>query len=197
MAEIMLTAEDIEKAESYIPIEKKKAMAELMTTFCVEEYADPNDGRVVKLPPQYRENRMSRQMFLMGVLAEMYLKKEYRYQKIHYMAGDEVVEKEVPLFMDADDYNDWAGSHVLNQLERMKKRRDALADKVYDLMGDFKLFENMLLGAIRDEVSARNDPASRLSAVLAMNGSEAAVAEAKANARAELAARESAGGEKP
>ena len=182
MAKIILTAEDIKRADSYLPIEKKKAMAELMTTFCVEERKDPNDGKVLPLPPQARENRMIRQMFLMGVLAEMYLHKKVRYQTIRYERDDEAVEKPIPLLMDADEYNDWAESAVLNQLERLKKKKDDVADKIFDLLSDFRLFENMLLGAIRDEIAARNDPADRLAVILAMNSAPETIEAAKAEA---------------
>ena len=138
MAKIILTAEDVKNADSYVDVEKKKMMAELMTTFCVEERQDPNDGRVLPLPPQARENRMIRQMFLMGVLAEMYFHKKVKYQTIRIEKDGKSTEKAIALLMDADEYNEWASSAVFNQLERLKKKRDDVADKVFDLTADFR-----------------------------------------------------------
>ena len=192
MAKIILTAEDVKNADSYVDVEKKKMMAELMTTFCVEERQDPNDGRVLPLPPQARENRMIRQMFLMGVLAEMYFHKKVKYQTIRIEKDGKSTEKAIALLMDADEYNEWASSAVFNQLERLKKKRDDVADKVFDLTADFRLFESMLLGAIRDEIAARNDPADRLASILAMNSAPETIEAAKAEA---LKAAETAKGE--
>ena len=179
MAKVTITAEDVLNAADYVTIETKQMMAELMTTFCVEERPSPNDGAVMPLPPVYRENRMTRQMFLMGVLAELYLKKKVKYQTVRYQSGKKTVEKPLHLLMDADEYNEWAGSHVLNQLDRMKKQKGEVADKVFDILEDYKLFEHMLLGAIRDEVSARNSEADRFAMTVELQNREAAFAAAK------------------
>lgn len=179
MAKITITAEDIRNAADYVSIEQKQSATQWMTTFCVEQFRSPNDGKPLALPPVYKENRMTRQMFLMGVLAHLYLKKTCQWQKVRFEANDGTVEKPVSLMMDADEYNDWAESHVLNQLERLKKQKGETADKVFDLLEDYKLFEHMLLGAIRDEVSVRNSDADRLAMVMAMEASAQQAAEAK------------------
>lgn len=185
MAKITITAEDIRNAADYVSIEQKQSATQWMTTFCVEQFRSPNDGKPLALPPVYKENRMTRQMFLMGVLAHLYLKKPCRWQKVRFEANDGSVEKPVSLMMDADDYNDWAESHVLNQLERLKKQKGETADKVFDLLEDYKLFEHMLLGAIRDEVSVRNSDADRLAMVMAMEAAAQQAAEAKDAMKAE------------
>lgn len=177
---VILTEEDIRNAKSYVPIETKQAMANWMTVFCVEEHKSPNDGKLLPLPPVYKENRMTRQLFMMGVLAHLYLGKPCEWQSVSFEATDGRVEKKLDLMMDADAYNEWAGSHVLNQMERMKKLKGETADKVFDILSDYKLFEQMLLGAIRDEVSVRNSEADRLAMILAVQNSEAEAAALKA-----------------
>lgn len=72
MAVITITEADLAKASTYIPIESKDRIARIVAAFCVEP-ADGENGA-----PVYRENRKLRQMFLMGILAEMYLHRDYR-----------------------------------------------------------------------------------------------------------------------
>ena len=55
----------------------------------------------------------------------------------------------------------------MNQLERLKKEKQ-VANKVYDLLYDFKAFELILNGAIHDEIEMANDPAIRIAEVLAV-----------------------------
>ena len=69
--------------------------------------------------------------------------------------------------MQLSEYDDWAGSHVINQLERLKKdKTKKVSNTVYDLLYDYKAFEGMIFGAIRDELEARNDALHRAAAVL-------------------------------
>lgn len=176
---VILTEEDIRAAESYLPIEKKHSLATWMTTFCVERHEHRRADSPIPLPPVWKENRMTRQMFLMGVLAHLYLKKPCTWQRVEFEARDGKTEQDLALLMEVEQYNEWAGSHVVNHLERLKKNK-AVADKVYDLLADYKLFENMLLGAIRDEVSVRNNSGDRLAMTLALQNSDEALREAKA-----------------
>lgn len=159
MAVITITESDLAKASTYVPIEAKNGIARIVATFCVE----PVDG--TGAVPVYRENRKLRQMFLMGILAELYLHRDYHIQKVTVDETGE--EQDVRLLMQLSDYDEWAESHVINQLERLKKdKTKKVSNTVYDLLYDYKLFESMIFGAIRDELEARNDPLRRAAAVL-------------------------------
>lgn len=159
MAVITITEADLAKASTYIPIESKDRIARIVAAFCVEP-ADAENGA-----PVYRENRKLRQMFLMGILAEMYLHRDYRIQRVKL--GESGEEQDVRLLMQLSEYDDWAGSHVINQLERLKKdKTKKVSNTVYDLLYDYKAFEGMIFGAIRDELEARNDALHRAAAVL-------------------------------
>ena len=69
--------------------------------------------------------------------------------------------------MSLEALNDWCSGHPKNQLERLKKEK-ACANKVYDILDDFKLFEILLDRAIREEIEMQNDPAIRIEQMLAM-----------------------------
>ena len=156
---VTITESDISKASTYVPIEAKKGVARIIALFCVEPAADMGGA------PVYRENRKFRQMFLMGILAEMYLHRDYHLQRVKL--GEDGEEQDVRLLMQESEYDEWAASHVVNQLERLKKdKTKKVSNTVYDLLYDYKAFENMIFGAIRDELEARNDPLRRAAAVL-------------------------------
>ena len=163
MKKIVITTEDIQNAESYIPVTLKEAAVRMMATLCIEEADCGKEADGLPMPPIYRENRMRRQQFTMGILAGFYLKKRYRMAKLRYKDGKgETHTEDINYMMDTEELDNWAGSHVMNQLERIKKKRDGCADKVYDLLYDLKGFENMLTVAIRDEMERRNDPLRRM-----------------------------------
>lgn len=159
-AVITITEEDIAKVTTYVPLETKVSIANIIAAFCVEkaDNGENSDGL-------YRENRKLRQMFLMGILAEMYLHKDYKLQTVKLSEDGEA--QEVRLLMDLDEYDRWASSHVMNQLERLKKDKTKKASNLmYDLLFDYKAFEGIVFGAIRDTLEAKNDILRRTTAAL-------------------------------
>lgn len=165
---IVITQEEILKAKDYLPIRHKAAMAELMSKLCVRVVKNPASTADNPLPDYCVEDRMMRQQCLMGVLAGWYLQREYEMQKLEFSDGEgKKQERAINYCMSADALDEWCESHPMNQLERFKKEK-RVANKVYDLVYDYKAFENMLLGAIQDELKARNDPALRMSQILAI-----------------------------
>lgn len=163
MAEINITREDIERAKDYLPLDIKETMVRLMAPLCLEQVRNPNSSGARPLPDIVRESRKMRQQCLMGVFAQWYMGRKIEMQIASYVDNDgKTQEKPINYCMSADEYDKWAGSHVMNQMERWKRAKNTVSNKVYDIMYDFKAFENMLLGAIRDEIDARNDPALRM-----------------------------------
>lgn len=157
MYSINLTEEDVLEAKTYTPIAHKEAMTRLMAQLCIER---ANEAEDTPWLGRYRENRMRRQQFLMGVLAQWYLGKNIELSQ--WEAG-EYASQTIPYCMSPAECDRWSGSHVLNQLERLKQSKEqGVKDQVYDLLSDFKLFENMLMGAIRDELERRNDSLGRV-----------------------------------
>jgi hypothetical protein len=82
------------------------------------------------------------------------------------------VEKDLKQEKDADErdaalmsdacFDRWAGSHVFNQLERLK--RDAeLRDKVFDLLADYKDLEKRFSAQLAGLLTVQNDSVVRQS----------------------------------
>lgn len=173
MAEpITITVEDVKNAVSTVDIATKEALTRAMAQMCVEpvEIVSTEDE---SLPPMFRENRKLRSQFQMGILATM-LGKKYEVQKAKIRGKDG--EKDIPWCMGETDYNQWDASHVMNQLERLKKTADkTVANAVFDILYDYRSVEMMLAGAIRDELEAHNDPFNRAMMYLSKEAVRAAM----------------------
>lgn len=162
-----ITIEDVKKARSYMPAATKQAVARLMAqlvTRIVENDAGP-DGK--SLPPLRVEDPVRRLQCLHGVLCGWYFGSDYERETLHYRDGAGQ-EKTRPMdyVMSLEQLDKWLEGHPMNQLERLKKEK-AVANKVYDILYDFRAFELMLNGAIREEIEKANDPALRMAEMLA------------------------------
>lgn len=163
-----ITIEDVKKARSYMPAVTKQAVARLMAqlvTRIVENNAGP-DGK--SLPPLRVEDPVRRLQCLHGVLCGWYFGSDYERETLRYLDEKDGQEKTRPLdfVMSLDQLDKWLEGHPMNQLERLKKEK-AVANKVYDILYDFRAFELMLNGAIREEIEKANDPALRMAEMLA------------------------------
>lgn len=163
----------IQNASTYLPLAVKEAMTRLMAQLCVEKLEAASPDGLMPLPPIFRENRMKRQQFLMGVLAGCYLKQGYALETMKVMGKDgSATEEKINYMMAVGDCDEWGESHIINQLERLKKSKTkGIADGVFDILQDYRMFENMLLGAIRDELERRNDITGRLTRMIQMQSS--------------------------
>ena len=160
---IVITKEDIQSARAYMPLALKAEIASQIAAWCVQptEIKDENGDA---LPPIWQENRALRQLFVLGVFGRFYLRKDFATQSIKLTKdGKPVGMQDVDYYMDVDAYDEWAESHVLNQIERLKldKRDKEISDKCYDILYDFKAFEAMTYGAIKDEIEEKNDLVKR------------------------------------
>lgn len=160
---IEITAEDIANAKTYLPLATKELLARTIAAFCVEpvEVRVGMDDGILSLPLRARENRKLRQQYQMGILAH-YLNKEYKEQEAKVSETGETMT--LAFCMDEGECDAWCESHVMNQLERLKKAKDdhATSNRIFDLLYDYKATETMLSLAIRDELDARNDTFGRV-----------------------------------
>ena len=149
---INITEQDILNATSYLDIGVKEKFTRAVAFLCLEPVEVQNDSDT--LPMMFRENKKIKAQYLMGALATL-LHKPFEAQRLK--SGEELAT-----CMNEDDYNMWASSHVMNQLERMKKGKSGeVVNKLFDLLYDYKAIEMMLSGAIKDELEVRNDPFNR------------------------------------
>lgn len=156
---IIITPEMLEKASDYIPLLERQEMLESIARVCVVkvkmEVKLTGSTETVSMPERYQEHRIMTKMCLMGVLALKYLHVDYD--------GDDR-----SLQMPANIYDQWAGSHVLNQIEKLKSDK-TVGEKAFRILKDYRDFCNDLYREIDILLGHQNDVVYRL--MDAMNGS--------------------------
>lgn len=156
---IIITPEMLEKASDYIPLLERQEMLESIARVCVVkvkmEVKLTGSTDTVSMPERYQEHRIMTKLCLMGVLALKYLHVDYD--------GDDR-----SLQMPANIYDQWAGSHVLNQIERMKSDK-TVGEKAFRILKDYRDFCNDLYREIDILLGHQNDVVYRL--MDAMNAS--------------------------
>lgn len=144
-----ITEETLEKANTYVPLKEKIDFVTRSAEKCfdfVEIAVGENRTR------HYKENPETKRRFLMGFLLSEYLHLPF-----------EPVEGEAYL-MAVDEYDEYAGSHIINQLNRLKKSE--LRDKAFDLLADYQEVEKLFGAEIRSLLEAANEPIHRASVML-------------------------------
>lgn len=150
---ITLTKEIVEKANDYIPIERKHVWCRNVAAACVSKVTVTGNGaenNAFTLPDRWEENTMARQMAMASALAQNYL---------GIYSEEDVLQ--------AKDYDEIMGSHLINQLERMKSDRD-VRDKVFNILYDYNELKKMLNTDIYSRLGHLNDTLSRALAALQM-----------------------------
>lgn len=161
--EFKITKEIMAQANTYIPIAMKEMIATDTARACVKEtYMIRPHGEkhhydgTYGLSPIYCESPSSKSRVLLTVLMAVYLR---------------VWGEDTPLLCEAEEYDKWAGAHVLNQLERFKSGE--YREKAFDLLADYREMERYLNSAIYSVLREMNDPVKRfLNAVGEMTSAE-------------------------
>ena len=138
-------------AKSYVPLVQKEEIVSYCAERCIDRVV-VNTGEKFRgdTPPMYRENGQRKRRYLLGILARAYLQLNFE-----GCGGDRWL-------MSADDY-DWVGGvQLINQIDRMKKQSDALRDKAYDLLADYRDLEKMLNTEINANLRIMNDVVARM-----------------------------------
>jgi hypothetical protein len=152
MTDKIITEDVIRNATSYLPIDKKSAMARTFAQDCiskVEISVSKDDGNDA-LPPRYQENPRMKSLFGMMVLLSYYL---------HLIPADENGE----VSLTAQEFDEWGEASVMNQLERMKSSKNAeIKNKIYDILDDYRDFYRMLGVEISSLIANKNDFLVRL-----------------------------------
>lgn len=143
---ITLTKEIIEKARDYIPIERKHTWCRNVAIACVKQVPVTGNGNegAFTLPDRWEENTMARQMALASALAQNYL---------GIWSEEDVLQ--------AVDYDEIMGSHLINQMERLKSDKE-IRDKVFNVMYDYNELKKMLNSEIYSRLGHLNDTLSRM-----------------------------------
>ena len=171
---VVITEKDIENAVIYTALDGKEKLARNMARLCIEPVEVKADDDS-PLPTMFRENRKLRHQFQMGVLAYL-LGREYPTQMARIVTKDGATETPLTMCMDEEAYDEWAGSHVMNQIERLKKTATKeTVNKIFDFLYDYKAFEMMLSGSIRDELEILNDGFNRAMQYFSVQAVDAAI----------------------
>lgn len=149
-----LSAKDVERARSYVPMAEKIAFAERVSNRCrcvVRIGVQEDAQQVNSLPNMHTGNTERKMRYMMGALLRLYFGVDFESAE-----GDEML-------LSADDYDRAAGAHLLNQIERMKTDK-SVRDKCFDILQDYKVLEKMANAELYATLQIENDPVSRLSA---------------------------------
>lgn len=152
MSKIEITRKMMEAAKDYIPLAIKEAWAADCGAKCFDRLAITADEE--PMPPMYMVNYGLKSRYLMAVLAGMYFGAEY------------TPDEKDPALMGVEDYDAWAGSHVLNQIERWKFDA-ALKSKAFDILYDYKDMEKRISSQISGLLAVQNDFVIRQSEYMA------------------------------
>ena len=155
--EFKLTKEIMEKAHTYIPVSTKEAIANVIARACVKgsdginflsranEPQDPlAENNIV-----YGENTGVKARFMMGILLSYYL---------------DVRGEEDDLLCEIEEYDKWAGAHIINQIERYKSGE--YREKAFDILTDYRETEKYINTAIYTVLREMNDPVKRIMEVV-------------------------------
>lgn len=159
-----MNAKWLAEARTYMPLMKKTEIASRCAERCLEEVRITTEGRSAgETPPMYRESTQKKARYLMGILLRWYLKRDFDGAE-----GDEWL-------MSADDYDRWAGDHLMHQIERMKAEGGESRNRAFDLIGDFREMEKRLNSEIYADLQIMNDPVARLAMAMASSMTPEAV----------------------
>ena len=149
---IIITVNDIQNAKDYIPVVERQELIEKIAPKCIVKvrtsYIPTGATESVPIPDRFQEYGMLTSLYLMGVLAVKYLNKEFE-------GCDESLQ------MPANLYDEWAGSHVLSQIEAMRSDK-TVHDKACHLLQDFYAFRTALYREIETNLGHQNDIVWRL-----------------------------------
>jgi len=139
-----LTEEDVERAEDYIPLAQKYAVARMLAPGCIE--------RVEGTPPIWRENVIGRRLAARYILSGFYL-------HITDVSG---LYREEPEFQ-----------FTLEDCDRLSRLEWDLSrlggDRCGEIMADFREFLDILEREIHNLLTQRNDILSRLGELAAVS----------------------------
>lgn len=149
-----LTEDMMRKAESYLSLSAKEAIVQTVLPGCVKrifDYDYEKDAYQTKeddLPttmPMYGEDTAFKSRVVMGTV-------------LHFYLGIDIGEN---LSIEPDVYDLYAGSHIMNQIERYKANPE-LKSKSFDMLADIRDFEKRLNCAVYSLLQLKNDVGGRV-----------------------------------
>nr|DAE06426.1 MAG TPA: hypothetical protein [Siphoviridae sp. ctb8j11] len=158
MENIKLTKEKLLSMRDYVPLAEKMRFVAEAAGGCFDrmELKISGGAESMPMPPMYRDNTSIKSRMLMGAFVKLYLE-----------AGFET-EGENPWLMSVADYDRFCGSHIFNQIERMKAEGGEVRDKAFDVLSDWRDLEKRFNTEVYNMMQVMNEPVSRIMMAMQM-----------------------------
>lgn len=166
MEKVVIKEEQMKNAVSYAPARTKEEFVEYCCRRCLStSNIDLGIGENSAMPSMFIEDTFVKSRYLMTALCVLYL--GIPRNNIAREDGDDWL-------MTTAEYDRYAMSHIVNQIERMKSNAE-LRDKAFDVLRDYRDLEKRLNTSIYNMMSVMNDPINRLFQKLAFDMSPEAL----------------------
>lgn len=149
MTRFSLTGEMLLKAKTYLPLSEKAKFVQRNAERCFDRLSVAIGDKGEELPPMFMENPALKQRYLMGALVKGYLGLDFQ--------GEDADSE----LMTEEEYDRYAGSHLLNQIKRMKAASPDLRDRAFDLLADFSDLEKRMGARMHGLLNVQNDAVYR------------------------------------
>jgi len=154
-----LTREHMEQAQTYMPLESKIELANIIANLCLKPMpvASPKvyKGDDVFVPQLVEEDMAVKNILLTNVLLSHYFDIE---------TGTDIDDTDA-----FATYDKYAGGHLLNQIERFKSDKD-LKNKAFDIAEDWREFKKIVDTKIYNVKQNTNDPIARIATLISLLG---------------------------
>lgn len=155
----IVTEETIrDRAIAYIPIAEKQRWIGDVVVRCFDPINIAGVSGVDEMPPMYKENTFQRYKYLAGAVLKMYLGEDFS-----------PISEDDPWMMPDDTYDFFCSEKPLAQIERIRRtsKDNAIKDKCFNLVQDYKDLRDMLSNEIHGLMRAMNDTLSRFQMLMA------------------------------
>lgn len=147
-----------DKAVSCVPIAAKREWVSNVVVQCFDPINIAGVTGVDEMPPMYKENTFQRYKYLAGAVVKLYLGEDFT-----------PVSEDDPWMMSDETFDFFCSSKPLAQIERIRRtsKDNAIKDKCFNLLQDYKDLRDMLLNEIHGLMRAMNDTLSRFQMLIA------------------------------
>lgn len=151
MEKIVITKEKLMHMPDYVLLREKMQFIKEAADLCFDRVELKIDGGLesMPMPPLYKENTAIKSRVLMAAYAKLYLGEEFESEKNAWI-------------MSTTDYDRFAASHIMNQIERLKRYDGEVRDKAFDVVADMRDLEKRLNTEIYGLTQVMNEPVTRI-----------------------------------
>lgn len=151
MEKIQITKEKLVQMRDYVPLREKIQFVTEAADLCFDRVELKIDGGLesMPMPPLYKENTAIKSRVLMAAYAKLYLSELYEFEQN-------------PWLMTEAEYDRFAASHIMNQIERLKRYDGEVRDKAFDVISDMRDLEKRLNTEVYGLTQVMNEPVTRI-----------------------------------